>query len=216
VQIRLRRLGGSIGLAAAARSVLLLARDPDDPEGITAPMRFLAQSKSNLGLLEPSLAFRIKPATLANHVTTASLTAAGASRFSATELLALNETEARSKLSEAEALLVAELEDGPRPVSELRAAGLELGIVGCIQNGHHVVAVPGEHGRPSQACSEALDLVTRRPVAGDEQSDPGQLGRKLFHGADREVVPLSLPKDADHCDKGLVGADPELLAQLCA
>lgn len=124
----LRRLGGSIGLAAAARSVLLLARDPDDPEGATGPMRVLAQAKSNLGLLEPSLAYRIKPASLANDVTTAYLEAAGASRFSAAELLALNETEARSKLSEAEALLRAELEDGSRPVSELRAAALELGI----------------------------------------------------------------------------------------
>jgi putative DNA primase/helicase len=124
----LRRLGGSIGLAAAARSVLLLSRDPDDPEGATGPMRVLAQAKSNLGLLEPSLAYRIKSASLANDVTTASLETAGASRFSAAELLALNETEARSKLSEAEALLRAELEDGPRPVTELRAAALELGI----------------------------------------------------------------------------------------
>jgi putative DNA primase/helicase len=124
----LRRLGGSIGLAAAARSMLLLARDPDDPEGATGPMRVLAQAKSNLGLLEPSLAYRIKPASLANDVTTASLVAAGASRFSAAELLALNETEARSKLSEAEALLRAELENGPRPVTELREAALKLGI----------------------------------------------------------------------------------------
>jgi AAA domain len=124
----LRRLGGSIGLAAAARSVLLLARDPDDPEGATGPMRVLAQAKSNLGLLEPSLAYRIKPASLANGVTTASLEPAGASRFSAAEVLALNETEARSKLSEAEALLRAELENGPRPVTELRQAALELGI----------------------------------------------------------------------------------------
>jgi AAA domain len=124
----LRRLGGSVGLAAAARSMLLLARDPDDPDGATGDMRVLAQAKSNLGLLEPSLSYRIKPASLANDVTTAYLEAAGASRFSAAELLALNETEARSKLSEAEALLRAELENGPRPVSELRAAALELGI----------------------------------------------------------------------------------------
>jgi len=124
----LRRLGGSIGLAAAARSVLLLARDPDDPEGSTGAMRVLAQVKSNLGLLEPSLAYRVKPASLPDDVTTAYLEAVGASRFSAAELLALNETEARSKLSEAEALLQAELEHGPRPVTELRTAALELGI----------------------------------------------------------------------------------------
>jgi AAA domain len=124
----LRRLGGSIGLAAAARSVLLLARDPDDPEGATGAMRVLAQAKSNLGSLEPSLAYRIKPASQSDDVTTASLEAVGASRFSAAELLALNETEARSKFSEAEALLRAELERGPRAVTELRNAALELGI----------------------------------------------------------------------------------------
>src|SRR5262249_8837957 len=43
----LRRLGGSIGLAAAARSLLLLARDPDDPDGAIGPRRVLAQAKSN-------------------------------------------------------------------------------------------------------------------------------------------------------------------------
>jgi hypothetical protein len=124
----LRRLGGSIALAAAARSLLLLARDPDDPEGAAGTRRVLAQAKSNLGLLQPSLGFLIKGASLANEVTTAYLEAAGASRFGAAELLALNEAEARSKLSEAEALLRAELESGPCRVSELRAAALELGI----------------------------------------------------------------------------------------
>ena len=124
----LRRLGGSIALSAAARSLLLLARDPDDPEGASGSRRVLGQAKSNLGLLEPSVAYRIKPASLANDVTTAYLEAAGASRYSAAELLALNETEARSKLSEAEALLRAELENGPRPVTELRAAAMELRI----------------------------------------------------------------------------------------
>jgi RecA-family ATPase len=124
----LRRLGGSIALAAAARSLLLLARDPDDPEGAAGPRRVLAQAKSNLGLLQPSLAFQIKAASLTSQVTSAYLETDGTSRFTAAELLALNEAEAQSKLSEAEGLLQAELEDGPRPVSELRAAALELGI----------------------------------------------------------------------------------------
>jgi hypothetical protein len=124
----LRRLGGSIALSAAARSLLLLARDPDDPEDTSGSRRVLAQAKSNLGLLEPSLAYRIQTASLANEINSAYLEATGASRFSAAELLALNEVEARSKLSEAEALLRAELENGPRPVSELREAAMELGI----------------------------------------------------------------------------------------
>ena len=124
----LRRLGGSIGLGAAARSMLLLTRDPDDPEGATGARRVLAQAKSNLGLLEPSLAYRIETSALAGDVKGAHLEPTGTSRLTAAELLALNEPEARSKLSEAEALLLAELENGPRSVNELRAAAQELGI----------------------------------------------------------------------------------------
>jgi hypothetical protein len=124
----LRRLGGSIGLAAAARSLLLLARDPDDPEGETGARRVLAHAKSNLGQLASSLAYRIEAKAIGSELQAPTLVAGGGSRFSAAELLALNEPEERSKLGEAEALLRAELEDGPRPVNELRAAAQGLGI----------------------------------------------------------------------------------------
>lgn len=123
----LRRLGGSIGLAAAARSLLLLARDPDDRDGETGMRRVLAHAKCNLGQLAASLAFRIETKAVGK-IEAACLEEIGSSAFSALELLALNEPEARSKLSEAEALLRAELEGGARPVNELRAAGQELGI----------------------------------------------------------------------------------------
>jgi RecA-family ATPase len=42
----LQRLGGSIGIPAAARSVLLLARDPDDPDGENGAMRIMAQPRA--------------------------------------------------------------------------------------------------------------------------------------------------------------------------
>jgi predicted ATP-dependent serine protease len=45
----LRRLGGSIALGAAARSLLLLARDPDDPEGAAGPRRVLARPRAISG-----------------------------------------------------------------------------------------------------------------------------------------------------------------------
>lgn len=64
----LRRLGGSIGLAAAARSLLLLARDPDDPEGEIGATRVLAHAKSNLGQLETSCAYRIETKPVNNEV----------------------------------------------------------------------------------------------------------------------------------------------------
>jgi RecA-family ATPase len=60
----LQRLGGSIGLAAAARSVLLLARDPDDPEGESGSRRILAQVKTNLGTCSSSLRYQLQTAQL--------------------------------------------------------------------------------------------------------------------------------------------------------
>jgi len=56
----LSRLSGSIGFGAAARSVLLFAPNPDDPQGETGNQRVLAHAKSNLGAKAPSLAYRIE------------------------------------------------------------------------------------------------------------------------------------------------------------
>jgi hypothetical protein len=126
----LRRLGGSIALAAAARSVLLLARDPNDPESAGGNRRVLAQVKSNAGRLARSVSFRVEPATIAGEteIESVRLLELGQSPFSAAELLVVDEPESRSKLAEAEELLRSELEPGPRPVAELRATAEELGI----------------------------------------------------------------------------------------
>src|SRR5207249_11464451 len=53
----LGRVCGSVGFVAAARSVLLLGPDPDDPQG---PTRVLAHAKSNLSPLAPALRLRIE------------------------------------------------------------------------------------------------------------------------------------------------------------
>ena len=55
----LYRGGGSIGIVGAARSGLLVAADPDDPE-----RRVLASVKSNLGPAPDSLAYRLVSADL--------------------------------------------------------------------------------------------------------------------------------------------------------
>jgi hypothetical protein len=127
----LRRLGGSIGLAAAARSVLLLARDPHDPEGASGSRRVLAHVKSNASRLAPSLAFTVEPATVRGdtEVETARLVEQGVSPFAAAELLASDEPNGRSKLGDAVGLLESELSHGGRlSVQELRVAARELGI----------------------------------------------------------------------------------------
>ena len=52
----LYRGGGSIGIIGAARSGLLVAKDPDNPE-----RRILASTKCNLAKLPPSWAFDLTP-----------------------------------------------------------------------------------------------------------------------------------------------------------
>jgi hypothetical protein len=52
----LYRGGGSIGIIGAARSGLLVARDPDDETG---SLRIVAMTKSNLAELAPALAYRL-------------------------------------------------------------------------------------------------------------------------------------------------------------
>ena len=50
------RGGGSIGIIGAARSGLLIAQDPDDPD-----RRVLAVTKANLAAMPPALGFRLVP-----------------------------------------------------------------------------------------------------------------------------------------------------------
>lgn len=52
----LTRISGSGGFGNLARSVLLLAPDPDDPDG---PTRMLAHAKANVGLRAPTIRLRI-------------------------------------------------------------------------------------------------------------------------------------------------------------
>lgn len=122
----LQRLGGSMGIPAAARSVLLLGRDPDDRE---SDRRVLAQVKNNLGPPAPSLAFAIEPVTIAGAaVKTAKITKVGTSRHTGSDLLVTDQPQRGSKLAAATAFLKTELRAGPRSVKALREAAKEVGL----------------------------------------------------------------------------------------
>ena len=54
------RVGGSGAFVNAARSVLALVRDPDDPEGEQGKRRLLVHPASNWGTYAPTLAFHIE------------------------------------------------------------------------------------------------------------------------------------------------------------
>jgi hypothetical protein len=128
----LQRLGGSIGIPAAARSVLLLTRDPDDPDGEQGRRRVLAHVKSNLGPLAPSIRYEIQAATvedgLGKKLETARMLEQGEAPYTGAELLAAPRAERGGKLKEAIHFLESELQHGARPVKEIQRSAEQLGI----------------------------------------------------------------------------------------
>jgi putative DNA primase/helicase len=128
----LNRLSGSIGFGGAARSVLLFAQDPDDPQGEAGNRRILAHVKCNVGPRQASIAFRIEPRTLDTPngaVHTSIAIRDGNAHVSANDLLgaptSVSEATARS---EARDFLVLELEAGPAPTTDLKRRADDAGI----------------------------------------------------------------------------------------
>lgn len=128
----IQRLGGSIGLPAAARSVLLLGQDPDDPEGAGGSKRVLAHVKSNFGRPAASRAFRIVSAIVEDSFgdyETAQIIEVGASAYQGSDLLiSSNETDVPAVTNEAVAFLRAVLAEGARTVSEIKAEAEQAGL----------------------------------------------------------------------------------------
>jgi DNA repair protein RadA/Sms len=124
----IQRLGGSIGLAAAARSVLLLGRDPDDPEGGVGSSRVLAHVKSNFGPLATSRRLEIETVERGLHSATARITERGPSQYSGSALLASEPVERIGKLDSAIAFLQSELAAGPKQVADLQRSAESSGF----------------------------------------------------------------------------------------
>ena len=127
----LHRTGGSIGIPGAVRSALLLARDPDDPDGERGCRRVLAHIKSNVSPLATSLSYEVEPIVLPDddRIETARLRLLGESDHSGHDLLGVeHDPERRSALDEAveflEAELAAEEQKARRVQSDARAAGI--------------------------------------------------------------------------------------------
>jgi hypothetical protein len=117
----LYRAGGSVGIPAAARSVLLMARDPDDTDGERGSRRIVAHVKCNVAPQAESLSCAVEPVLLDGdgRIETARLTITGTSEISGTELLRAVQDEERTEADEAADFLAAELADGPQPATRL-------------------------------------------------------------------------------------------------
>jgi hypothetical protein len=118
----LYRGGGSIGIIGAARSGLLVARDPDDPTGAR---RILAMTKSNLAAPMPALAYRLIP----DENGAVRVAWEGETDHTADGLLAQpSSPEERTATDEAVEWLEAALRGGERPASDVQLEARRDGI----------------------------------------------------------------------------------------
>jgi len=117
----LYRIGGSIGIGGAARSVLLFARDPDDPEGEQGSQRVLAHVKCNVAEKAPALAYRVERTLLSGdqQIQTAKLSALGEVETSSADLLGRQDQDEAPARSEAEEFLSTVLSDGAVPAKQV-------------------------------------------------------------------------------------------------
>jgi hypothetical protein len=116
----LYRGGGSIGIIAAARAGLLVARDPDDDT-----RRILAVTKFNVGLPAPSLGFCIRGSPEG----VAEVQWLGASAHTASSVLAVpQDGEERSAVDEARDWLADFLGSGARAANDVKKAARAVGI----------------------------------------------------------------------------------------
>ncbi len=117
----LYRGGGSIGIIGAARSGLLVARDPDDETGES---RILAATKANLAVCPASLRYSIQP-----HGVSIRLQWGGESAHQASALLAApSGEENRTTMEEAEEFLRSVLEDGSLSAKDVLRKGEAAGF----------------------------------------------------------------------------------------
>lgn len=117
----LYRGGGSIGIIGAARSGLVVAEDPEDPE-----RRILAHNKQNLCKPAVSLVFAVEAAP---NNGAARIAWHGQSELNASQILrAPADEEEKSALSEAKEFLVDELEDGPMAAKQVKKNACEADI----------------------------------------------------------------------------------------
>lgn len=184
----LYRGGGSIGLIAAARSGLLVAKDPKDPDG---GRRILASTKSNLAAPPPSLAYRLEPVG-----DTVRVSWEGESDHSASELLAAPDGEERSRREEATRFLRLELAAGPVTSKELQArvrdAGLSWRTVRRAAKDMGVRMGPASFGKPwewelppeSSNLMGLADTGDRTPQEGRQDAGSASIGQTTRPVAD--------------------------------
>ncbi|HET7052459.1 MAG TPA: DnaB-like helicase N-terminal domain-containing protein [Solirubrobacterales bacterium] len=129
----LLRVEGSAAFTQIVRAGLMLGFDPSDPDEEEGSQRVLAVSSTNLSKVPPSLAYEISEAVVEGDggepIKTARIHLVGESAAVSHDLLGHREDdESRADHDEATEFLLAELEGGPKPASEIQRARHAAGI----------------------------------------------------------------------------------------
>ncbi len=130
---------GSIDFAAAARSVLLVGKDPNNPE-----RRAVVHVKSSLAPMGPSIGFKLEQGELSW---------TGRSNLTAGDLLACDPSpQEKSALEEACDFLKKELAKGSRPFREVKEAAEDASVsLGTLKRAKKKLGVtPTKVGRPGE------------------------------------------------------------------
>ena len=188
--------GGSIGIIGAARSGLLVAPDPNDPE-----RRVLAPTKSNLGAFPPAFAYRL----ISDEVSgCARVHWEGPTSYRADELLCTqNDADADGALGEAVTFLEAVLAEGPMPVGQIYSEAKEAGITkATIRRAKQKLGVESNHlGRPGEDQSWAWTLPNGS-ITQAERAQGAQLEAKALTSA-----ALSMFGDVEHLGAPQAGTE---------
>jgi hypothetical protein len=190
----IQRGGGSIGIIAAARSGLLVAKHPDNPD----QERVLASTKSNLGPTMPALRYRLatpvkRTEELEDLWDVPAVDWLGECDFNATALLAASPATEAGATAKKEAAamdwLREELADGARPASDLTREALAAGIaaqtfqrattrlgvvkkkVGFGGSGHWVWRLPAAAETPLETPPETRETPLMAKTAIDGHSE---------------------------------------------
>lgn len=188
------RGGGSIGIIAAARSGMLLGKDPDDTTGTS---RVLAMVKSNLAAPAPSMRLRLSagPAGTAQRVVWM-----GTAPHSAESLLAVGtKADDPSAIEEAEEYLRGMLGAGPVPTSEVKRQSKESGISWMsLRRAADRLGVRRSHvGQPG---GKGQHWVMRLPEDAASSPEPGELSNFAGDEHLREAEARKPKCDADEAE----------------
>jgi hypothetical protein len=173
----LYRVGGSIGLVGAARSILLFARDPDDPDGERGRRRLVAHAKSNWAQLAPTLAYEIEPETIIvgdEIIETSRLAARGESDLTAEQLVGKRKEPGKTQEAADEILEV--LADGqPRLSQEVKREVREA--VGCglrtVERAAEMLRADGKIGAGGDTTATVWQLPPSTPATSLAQDGGG-------------------------------------------